>query len=217
MIEAVVSLCDRTGNFVRPWAEAGYECWCVDVQHSIRRPRVEGNINYVWGDARSWLPPAGRRWVFAAAWPPCTHVAGSGARDFQAKGLRCLTDALDLFNACQLALAWSGAPYLLENPVGVLSTHVRKPDYTFDPCEYAGYADDPASEAYTKRTCLWVGGGFVMPPPRPVTPTLGSMMHLLPPTDDRADLRSATPTGFARAVFQANCRRGLAITERASG
>jgi hypothetical protein len=175
----------------------------VDIQHSIRRERVEGLVHYVWGDARSWLPPS-RPIAFMGCFPPCTHVAGSGARDFKTKGLMMLADALTIFNACQLACAYSGAPYFIENPVGVLSSHVRKPDYTFDPCEYAGYADDPQAESYTKKTHIWTGGGFVMPTPRAVTPTLGSLMHRMPPTDDRADLRSATPSGFARAVFQAN-------------
>ena len=39
---AVISLCDKTGNMVRPWAEAGFECICVDIQHSIRKDRREG-------------------------------------------------------------------------------------------------------------------------------------------------------------------------------
>ena len=199
----VISLCDRTGNMVKPWAEAGYECICVDVQHSIRKARTVGNITYVWGDARSWVPPAGSPIVFVAAFPPCTHVAGSGARDYTTKGLGMLTDALLLFNACQHAAAWSGAPYLIENPVGVLSSHVRKPDFTFDPCDYAGY-DRGANDLYTKRTCLWTGNGFVMPARRRIEPTQGSKMHLMPPSEERADLRSETPMGFAQAVFEAN-------------
>ncbi len=205
-----IFLCDRSGVAARPWAEAGYECWCIDTQHSIRRERIDGLIHYVWGDARSWLPPAGRRIAFMGCFPPCTDVAGSGARDFKAKGLALLCDALGLFNACQMACAYCGAPHFIENPVGVLSSHVRKPDEMFDPCDYAGYASDPQSEAYTKKTCLWTGGGFVMPPKRPVAPTLGSMMHLMPPSDDRADLRSLTPEGFARAVYLANNRKAVA-------
>ena len=174
----VISLCDRTGNMVKPWAEAGYECWCVDIQHSIRRDRVEGGIHYVWGDVRSWRPPVGRQIAFLAAFPPCTDVAVSGARDFQKKGLRMLTDALDLFNACDQAGAWSGAPYMIENPVGVLSSHVRKPDHTFDPQDYAGYlADNQESDAYTKRTCLWTGGGFVMPPPHAINVRIAWLDH----------------------------------------
>ena len=43
-----------------------------------------------------------------------------------------------------------------------------------------------------------------MPDRKPGEPTLGSLMHRLPPSDDRADLRSATPLGFAYAVFHAN-------------
>ncbi len=207
-----IFLCDRTGTAAKPWADAGYECWCVDIQHSIRRERVEGLIHYVWGDVRSWLPPA-RQIAFMGCFPPCTHVAGSGARDFKTKGPMMLADALAIFTACQLACAYSQAPYFIENPVGVLSSHVRKPDYTFDPCEYACHATTPADEAYEKRTCLWTGGGFVMPAPHGLAPTLGSLMHLMPPSDDRANLRSATPSGFARAVFLANHKllnRGVA-------
>lgn len=153
-MDICVFLCDESGIMAEPWAEAGYQCYCVDVQHSIRRERVEGNIHFVWGDVRSWKPPVGSRVVFLGAFPPCTHVAGSGARDFKTKGLPMLRDSLELFEACETAAAWSGARYFIENPVGVFSTHVRKPDYKFDPCEYAGYLDDPSEDAYTKETCL---------------------------------------------------------------
>lgn len=43
-----------------------------------------------------------------------------------------------------------------------------------------------------------------MPDRRPGEPTLGSLMHRMSPSADRADLRSATPLGFAHAVFAAN-------------
>jgi hypothetical protein len=204
-----IFLCDESGVMAAPWAVAGFECWCVDIQHSIRRERVEGLVHYVWGDVRSWRPPARRRVAFLAAFPPCTHVAGSDARDFKAKGLPLLCDALTLFNACDQAGAWCGAPYMIENPVGVLSSHVRKPDYLFDPCDFAGYLADPSPEAYTKRTCLWTGGGFIMPEPRRVEPVLGSLFHKTPPSDDRAVIRSKTPAGFARAVFEANVKTSL--------
>ena len=46
-LDIVISLCDLTGHMVLPWAEAGYECWCVDVQHSIRKERVEGLLHFV--------------------------------------------------------------------------------------------------------------------------------------------------------------------------
>lgn len=202
--ETVVSLCDLTGNMVRPWAEAGYSCLCYDLQHSIRADRIErvgaGSITYRWGDVRSLLPAqlGTGRVVAAFAFPPCTDLAVSGARDFERKGLRRLIDALEIVEACRLLCAWDDAPWMIENPVGRLSTAWRKPDFTFDPCDYG----DP----YTKKTCLWAGGGFVMPEREPVEPVEGSRMHLLPPSADRANLRSATPMGFARAVFRANAK-----------
>lgn len=203
----VISLCDKTGNMVRPWAEAGYECWCVDIQHSIRRERVEkvggGLIHFVWGDVRTWCPPPEVRGRIAKVFgfPPCTHVAVSGARDFRIKATAMLRDSLEMFAACEHAAKWSGAPYMIENPIGKFSDHMGKPDYIFQPWHYG--------DLWTKATCLWTGNGFVMPPPIHDAPPPGTTNKIwkMPPSDDRADLRSETPPGFARAVFEANSAR----------
>lgn len=205
MSAAAIFLCDLTGNMALPWAEAGIQCYCVDTQHSIRRDRVEGNIHYVWGDVRSWRPPEGLRIVFGAAFTPCTDVAGSGARDFQKKGGYLLRDAVEMFEAARQALAFSGAPYMLENSVGLLSSipHIGKPDHYFDPCDYTALCPD---DNYTKKTCIWSGNGFEMPAPQrdlALAPP-DDRIHKAPPGDDRANFRSATPMGFSRAVFAAN-------------
>lgn len=204
-MDAAVFLCDLTGHMAQPWAEAGIECFCVDVQHSIRRDRREGNINFVWGDVRTWCPPSHVRVIFGAAFTPCTHVAGSGARDFEKKGGYMLRDALEMFEAARQALSWSGAPYMLENSVGLLSSipHIGKPNHYFNPSDYAALCEE---DNYTKKTCVWSGNGFVMPEPQPA-PWLGApddRIHKATPGEDRANFRSATPRGFARAVFNAN-------------
>lgn len=207
MIPAAIFLCDKTGIAARPWAASGIECWCVDIDHSIRRDRHEGNINFVWGDVRSWAPPPGRRIVFVGAFPPCTHVAVSGARDFAKKRGLMLRDALETFEATRQAIAWCGAPGFVENPVGVLSSipHIGKPDFWFHPSDYAGYSPNSEADAYTKKTGIWAFNGFAMPVKRPVDPVHGSIMWRLTPSDDRADQRSATPVGFSIAIFEANC------------
>jgi hypothetical protein len=198
----VVSLFDYSGNMVRPWAEAGFLCYCVDLQHPAGERR-EGNIVRVGADIQEWLPPyASVKILFA--FPPCTDVAVSGARWFQDKGLGSLTRTLQLFDAAVRLAEWTGAPYMIENPVSTVSTYWRKPDYIFNPCDYGAYRI-PAGDAYTKRTCLWTGNGFIMPKAKEVTPFEGSRMHRLPPSKDRANLRSTTPIGFAQAVFEANC------------
>lgn len=205
-----VFLCDRTGIMAEPWAEAGVTCYCVDVQHSIRRDRVEhvgaGRVHFVWGDVRTWTPPEGHRIIFGGAFTPCTHQAVSGARDFAKKGGYMLRDGLEMFEAAGQALAWSGAPHFRENPVGVLSSipHIGKPDHYFHPWEYAGWLADPEVENYTKKTCIWSGNGFVMPEKRPAPAPHRADIWLAPPSDDRADIRAATPRGFSQATFEAN-------------
>jgi hypothetical protein len=190
---------------VRPWAEVGCECWCVDIQHSIRNDRTEvvgdGLIHYVWGDVRGWAPP--KRPDYGFGFTPCTHLAVSGARDFKKKAWPMLRDGMDLFWAALQAFRWAGCPFMLENPVGRISGLYGEAEHTFNPCDFGGYLE-PAGDAYTKRTCLWTGNGFKMPDPKPVAPDEGSKMHLMPPSEERANARSATPMGFARAVFVAN-------------
>lgn len=195
MKSIVLSLCDRTGVMVQPWLEAGYECWIVDVQHPAGSVR-EGSLVRIGEDVREFT--LRRAPVMVFAFPPCTNLSVSGARWFEDKGLEALHDSLGLVVACKCICEASGAPWMLENPVGMLSSYWRKPDYTFQPWQYG--------DRYTKKTCLWTGNGFVMPEAWHRTKPDGttSAIHLMPPSADRGDKRSVTPEGFARAVFAAN-------------
>lgn len=196
---SVISLFDKTGNMVRPWAEAGYDCFCYDIQHD--RVRTEGRITFIPFDLMREAPQlANVDIVFA--FPPCTHLAVSGARWFKGKGLRALADSIHMFaTAAEFAEA-SGAPYMIENPVSTISTYWRKPDHNFHPHHYTAFEPE---DNYTKQTCLWTGNGFVMPEKNKIDlPPPDNRIHAAPPSSDRADFRSATPMGFARAVFEAN-------------
>ena len=81
-----------------------------------------------------------------------------------------------------------------QNGDDVLPTFLGPPKMYFDSCDYG----DP----YTKKTALW--GNFNQPIKNRIQPTQGSKMHLIPPGPNRANLRSATPKGFAKAFFEAN-------------
>lgn len=203
----VLSLCDRTGVVVEPWVAAGYDATIVDLQHDEFRkwqPTPDGGyISAIGTDVLEW-EAWNAPFDIVFAFPPCTDLANSGARWMRDKGLGALVKALQVVEACRNIAEQAGCPWMLENPMGQLSTYWRKPDYTFDPYEFAGYCDDPDEDAYTKRTCLWVGNGFQLPLRRPREAVHGSKMHLLAPSEDRANLRSVTPRGFARAVFEAN-------------
>lgn len=192
---------------VRPWRNAGFDSTQVDLQHDGLESL--GSLRLIGEDVRTWVP-CDERYSIVFAFPPCTDLANSGARWLRNKGLGSLIDALQVVQACIRICEASGAPWMIENPMGQLSTYWRKPDMVFDPYEFAGYLDDPEQDFYTKRTCLWVGGGFQLPLKRPWGAggdKAPSRMHLLAPSPDRGDERAVTPAGFAQAVFEANAPR----------
>lgn len=203
----VLSLCDRTGTMVQPWLAAGFDAITVDVQNHPTPEHEMHESGAKWTrlgeDVTLWRPRPGSEFVAVFAFPPCTHLAKSGARWWKNKGLPALIEALTVVNACREICEESGAPYLIENPSGALSTHWRKPDYAFDPLDFGAYVLD--GEDYTKLTNLWVGGGFQMPEKRPLPlSNEPNPIHWAAPGPDRADRRSITPRGFAQAVFEAN-------------
>jgi hypothetical protein len=220
-VSTVISLCDLTGNFVRPWVEAGYDAILVDPQHGFTHMRfgtASGPITTKLAmTVEEALPDLGaiirgEDVAFVAGFPPCTDLAGSGARWWAAKYAEdpmFQARAVAVAEQCRTVGQLSGAPWFVENPASALSRVFGKADHTFHPFEFT--ALEPADN-YTKKTCLWTGGGFVMPKPQRDM-TLGSpddRIHKAPPSSARANFRSATPMGFARAVYLANARKEAA-------
>jgi hypothetical protein len=204
MRNIVISLFDYTGIMVNPWAEAGYECWIVDVQHPAGVSQPKKGVHAVRHDLSApWMFPGNRDDIaMVFAFPPCDHLAVSGARWFRGKGLRALQTSIGLFASAAEFCEWGGAPYMIENPVSTIATYWRKPDHIFHPYQYTGFCP---GDNYTKKTCLWTGNGFVMPDPK--IADVGrpdDRIHKAPPGEGRKNFRSATPEGFARAVFEAN-------------
>jgi len=193
---------EKSGIMARPWVEAGYHALCVDL---TCEPGERDGVIYERANMLDWVPPrhvVEEGVAFFASFPPCDHLAVSGARWFKGKGLGALALSVQLFERAAFWAEWFGAPYLIENPVSTISSYWRKPDHTFHPWQYCGLCPD---DAYTKKTCLWTGGEFVMPPPtHPDDVVPDDRIHKAPPSPDRADIRSATPLGFARAVFEVN-------------
>jgi hypothetical protein len=246
MRPVVISFFDYTGAAVEPWANAGFECYCFDIQHD-ETPRT---VSYIGGGSvtfeRADLSSketyadlidgfAGRDIRMVFGFPPCTDLAVSGARHWQRK-----READPMFQERAILMAVHvatfanamGVPYAIENPVGALCTQWRKPDHKFQPYFFGGYLSEedahplwpnviPARDAYTKATCLWTGNGFVMPEQRPVVPVViwfengksGSPQwaKLGGKSLRTKNIRSATPRGFAQAVFEANVNAPLAI------
>lgn len=220
-MKTVISLCDLTGNMVQPWLEAGYHAFLVDPQHGTTSTETMPNgatITRFAGTVEEAMPLiaaliTARKVAAVFGFPPCTDMAVSGARWFETKRAAdkmFQAKAVMVAEQCRTIGRLSGAPWFVENPVSVLSSAFGKPQHTFHPADYTAY--EPGDN-YTKKTCLWTGGGFTMPAPAK-DPTLGApdnRIHMAPPGPERANFRSATPMGFARAVFDANHRPALEV------
>ena len=229
----VLSLYDFTGEALKPWAEAGYTCYAFDIQHPVEGHTTDfwglGNIHYRHADLHDQATLnaiqsefGDKPVVFGMAFPVCTDMAVSGAAHFKRKAeANPFFQADAVGHATAVARMFNGMaiPYFIENPVSVLATLWRKPDHRFHPYEYGGYIPDDQAEhprwpdyiaprdAYPKKTCLWTGGGFVMPDRVAVTVKQGyAKQHLkLGGKSQRTkDIRSATPRGFAIAIYEAN-------------
>ncbi len=157
----VLVACEFSGTVRDAFTRAGHYAVSCDLLPS------ETPGPHHQGDVRDILDMGyGSRWDLLIAHPPCTHLAVSGARWFKDKGLCGLIDGLELVERCRAILDWLGCPWMLENPVGTLSTYWRKPDFLFDPWQFSGYLNTPRSDWYSKKTCLWVGNGFTLPQPK---------------------------------------------------
>ena len=116
-----------------------------------------------------------------------------------------------------------GCKWALENPVSVISTMWRKPDFKFNPSDFGGYlpADDAhptypeyikPRDAYPKKTCIWASNDFVWPELMPVDCDDGySDQHkkLGGKSIKTKNIRSATPRGFSIATYHANAKSAL--------
>jgi len=146
------------------------------------------------------------RGILAA--PPCTHFSRSGARWWEQKGEEVLIEALSVVEAClrivdDLRPCW----WCLENPAGRLRWFLGDPTTIIQPHHFAGYAEDPETQRYTKMTLLW--GDFSLPERRNAEPirvcAQGSWVQKLGGKSDKTKrLRSMTPEGLAKAFYVAN-------------
>lgn len=222
------SLFDGSGLMGLPWAEAGYEVFCFnsdDGDHGEYEVKMRHpNMTYVncWID-ESFDPegfyldlchPIGKPDMIFA-FPDCTMLSGAGAQHERTE--EAVQNSINNAKLVEKLANKYNCPYMVENPVGKMSTLWRKPDYYFDPYEYGGYLkrDElsfhpkmPLQDAYTKKTCLWVGNGFIMPEKKPVEHIgfFWGWKYLGGKSMKTKQLRSLTPRGFARAVFKANSK-----------
>ena len=150
------------------------------------------------------------RWDLIIAHPPCTRLCNSGQRwlhwgteEYRENKRKEQKEAIEFF--MQFVNA-DCDKIVIENPSGIMSTHYRKPDCTYNPYDFEG-------ETECKKTCLWCKGVHPLKPTRkePLPKEERTQGIWKAHFGDRklawndpetAKLRSVTPTGVAKAMAE---------------
>lgn len=186
----VLIACEFSGVVRRAFVARGHQAVSCDLL-----PAEDGSPDHRQCDVRDLL---GDRWDLLIAHPPCTRLTVAGARWFKGREAE-QAEAL----AFVRALLDAPIPRIaLENPIGVISTRIRKPDQIIQPWQF-GHGE-------TKATCLWLKN---LPPLVPTEIVAGRVarVHREPPSPDRWKRRSRTYDGIAAAMAD---QWGRALMER---
>lgn len=175
----VLVACEFSGIVRDAFRKLGHDAWSCDLLDCERDPTY-----HIKGDV---VPILKQNWDLMIAHPPCTHLAVSGARWWFVKK----EQQARAIEFVKLLMDSPVDKIALENPIGILSTVVRKPDQIIQPWEF-GHGE-------TKATCLWLKN---LPKLIPTNIVEGreARIHKMPPSATRWKDRSRTYTGIAEAM-----------------
>ena len=131
----VLIACEFSGIVRDAFRARGHDALSCDLLPTeINGPHYQGDVQDILNDS----------WDLMIAHPPCTYLCVSGARWFKDRQVE-QAQALD-FVRCLLN---ANIPHIaLENPISVISSHIRKPDQIVTPFMFG--------HGCTKKTCLWL-------------------------------------------------------------
>ena len=187
----VLIACEYSGRVRDAFIRGGHEAMSCDLLPTdAPGPHYQGDVFDV----------IDYPWDMMIAHPPCTHLAVSGSRHFEAKRMDGRQQAGVSFFMALYRRAVHIPRIAIENPVCIMSSMWRKPDQIIQPWQF-GHGE-------TKATCLWLKG---LPPLKPTDVVEGreARIYRLPPTAGRWKIRSETYSGIAQAMAdQWGCANG---------
>lgn len=200
----ILVACEYSGAVREAFRKLGHNAMSCDFL-----PADDESKHHYQGDMFDLFPNGENvnQFDMVIAFPPCTYLCSSGLHWNKRQPER----AVKTEQALQFVEAIMNLPVeriAIENPVGCISTRIRKYDQMVQPYEYG----DDAS----KRTCLWLKGlpklqpnpsDYVSPrmvdgKPRWANQT-DSGQNRLGPSDTRWKERSKTYPGIAKAMAEA--------------
>lgn len=187
----ILVACEESQVVTKAFRALGHNAYSCDIE-----PCSGGRSD--WHYQCDVLSIINNDWDMIIAFPPCTHLAVSGAKWFEEKRRNgTQQQGIDFF----MHFANANCPKVaIENPVGIMSTLWRKPDQCIQPWQFG--------EPHAKKTCLWLKGLPLLKPTNILSvPPSGrwenqtpSGQNKLGPSVDRAKLRSKTYEGIANAM-----------------
>ena len=176
----ILVACEYSGRVRDAFAHMGHDATSCDMLPTdAPGPHYQGDVTDILNDG----------WDMMIAFPPCTHLAVSGARWFAEKRADGRQQAA--LDFVRLLMDAKIDKIAIENPVSIISSHIRKPDQTIQPWQY-GHGE-------TKRTCLWLKG-LPLLTPTDIVDGREQRIWKMPPSPDRWKLRSQTYQGIADAM-----------------
>lgn len=180
----VLVACEFSGRIRDAFRILGHDAWSCDLLPSEGK-YPQYHIQY---DCLAVIHADGP-WDLMIAHPPCTHLAVSGARWFDEK-LVAQDESIEFVKK----LLRAPIPRIaLENPVGILSREIRKPDQIVHP----HYFGDPEQKA----TCWWLKNLPKLKPTNMIALNeVKQSCFRAAPSPDRWKVRSRTYPGMAVAI-----------------
>lgn len=186
----VLVACEYSGRVRDAFIAQGCDALSCDLLPSeVPGPHFQGDVFQLFD----------QHWDLLVAFPPCTYLCSSGMH-WTTRGLRDPQLTEDALTFVQRLLDAPIDRIALENPVGAISTRIRKPDCRIQPWQF-GHSEQ-------KQTCLWLKNLPVLTPTCVLEkPASGywdnqtpSGQNRLGPSKDRWKERSRTYQGIADAM-----------------
>jgi site-specific DNA-cytosine methylase len=176
----ILLACEESQAVTIEFRKLGFNAFSCDIQE-CSGGHPEWHIN---GDVLNVINDG---WDIMIAHPPCTHLAVSGARWFKDKKVQ----QVESLNFVKALINAPIGMIALENPISIISSHIRKPDQIIQPWQF-GHGE-------TKATCLWLKN---LPKLQPTNIVSGRVQRIwkMSPGPERGKLRSKTYSGIAKAM-----------------
>ena len=191
----IIIACEFSGTVRDEFLKKGHEVMSCDLLETISPgPHYKGDIRDIIYDG----------WDMLIGFPPCTYICSSGLH----WNKRDLTRVKKTDKALDFVRLLMDAPIekiAIENPVGCISSRIRKPDQYIQPYQFGHDA--------SKKTCLWLKGLPPLEPTEFIEPRIinglprwanqtDSGQNRLSPSKDRWAKRSLTYSGIAKAMAE---------------